>query len=124
MTWTASVPAIVRVCFQGFQQSLRLDLKFRADFVRRFLCPRGQSFQYRFLTCTFFAPLRGNAGGFTLGGLAASTFTQSDIANGQVAFTHDGGEIAPGLSADMIRVRVIDGRPHVLAVWRAGVRVS
>lgn len=36
----------------------------------------------------------------------------------------DRGAIAPGLSADMIRVRVIDSRPHVLAVWRAGVRVS
>lgn len=37
---------------------------------------------------------------------------------------NDRGRIAPGARADMIRVRVVDGRPYVLAVWRAGLRVA
>lgn len=36
----------------------------------------------------------------------------------------DRGEIAPGRRADLIRVRVIDGRPVVRSVWAAGERVA
>lgn len=36
----------------------------------------------------------------------------------------DRGEIAVGLRADLVRVRVIDGEPVVREVWRQGVRVS
>lgn len=35
----------------------------------------------------------------------------------------DRGEIAPGLRADLIRVRVANGLPVVRAVWRAGERI-
>ncbi|MGE3921501.1 MAG: alpha-D-ribose 1-methylphosphonate 5-triphosphate diphosphatase [Lautropia sp.] len=35
----------------------------------------------------------------------------------------DRGRLVPGLRADLVRVRVIDGRPVVLAVWVAGRRV-
>ena len=36
----------------------------------------------------------------------------------------DRGEIAVGLRADLVRVRLIDGQPVVREVWRQGVRVS
>jgi len=36
----------------------------------------------------------------------------------------DRGEIAPGRCADLLRVRVVDGIPLVVAVWRAGLRVA
>lgn len=36
----------------------------------------------------------------------------------------DRGRIAPGLRADLVRFRVIDGVPHIRAVWRAGKRVA
>jgi len=36
----------------------------------------------------------------------------------------DRGALQPGFAADMIRVAVIDGRPHVRAVWRDGRRVA
>jgi alpha-D-ribose 1-methylphosphonate 5-triphosphate diphosphatase len=36
----------------------------------------------------------------------------------------DRGEIAVGLRADLVRVRLIDGQPIVREVWRRGVRVS
>lgn len=36
----------------------------------------------------------------------------------------DRGEIAVGLRADLVRVRLIDGEPIVREVWRQGVRVS
>ncbi|HET6522219.1 MAG TPA: alpha-D-ribose 1-methylphosphonate 5-triphosphate diphosphatase [Geminicoccaceae bacterium] len=36
----------------------------------------------------------------------------------------DRGEIAPGLRADLVRVRVMEGRPVARAVWRAGERVA
>jgi alpha-D-ribose 1-methylphosphonate 5-triphosphate diphosphatase len=36
----------------------------------------------------------------------------------------DRGEIAPGLAADLIRVRVIGGVPVVRGVWRRGARVA
>jgi alpha-D-ribose 1-methylphosphonate 5-triphosphate diphosphatase len=35
----------------------------------------------------------------------------------------DRGAIAPGLRADLVRVRLIDGQPVVRAVWRTGERV-
>lgn len=34
----------------------------------------------------------------------------------------DRGEIAPGLRADLVQVRLVDGLPVVRAVWRGGVR--
>ena len=36
----------------------------------------------------------------------------------------DRGEIATGLRADLVRVRLIDGQPVVREVWRQGIRVS
>lgn len=36
----------------------------------------------------------------------------------------DRGVIADGMRADMVRVRLIAGRPHVLCVWREGERVA
>ena len=36
----------------------------------------------------------------------------------------DRGRIAPGLRADLVRFRLIDGVPHIRAVWRAGKRVA
>jgi len=41
----------------------------------------------------------------------------------QVIGLQDRGEIAAGLRADLVRVRMVDGYPVVLAVWRAGERV-
>mgnify|MGYP001576594317 FL=1 len=35
----------------------------------------------------------------------------------------DRGEIAPGLRADLVRIRIVDGQPVVRAVWREGQRV-
>jgi alpha-D-ribose 1-methylphosphonate 5-triphosphate diphosphatase len=35
----------------------------------------------------------------------------------------DRGEIAPGLRADLVQVRVVGGQPYVRAVWREGRRV-
>jgi alpha-D-ribose 1-methylphosphonate 5-triphosphate diphosphatase len=35
----------------------------------------------------------------------------------------DRGAIVPGLRADLVRVRLIDGQPVVRAVWRTGERV-
>ena len=37
---------------------------------------------------------------------------------------HDRGEIAPGLRADLVRVREVAGQPVVLGVWRGGRRVA
>jgi alpha-D-ribose 1-methylphosphonate 5-triphosphate diphosphatase len=36
----------------------------------------------------------------------------------------DRGEIAPGLRADLVRVRVHEGMPVIRAVWREGLRVA
>jgi alpha-D-ribose 1-methylphosphonate 5-triphosphate diphosphatase len=36
----------------------------------------------------------------------------------------DRGQLAPGLRADLIQVRLYDGLPVVRAVWRAGVRIG
>ena len=36
----------------------------------------------------------------------------------------DRGRIAPGLRADLMRVRAFDGTPHVRSVWRQGRRVA
>jgi alpha-D-ribose 1-methylphosphonate 5-triphosphate diphosphatase len=36
----------------------------------------------------------------------------------------DRGEIAPGLRADLVQVRIAAGRPIVRGVWRGGVRVN
>lgn len=36
----------------------------------------------------------------------------------------DRGEIAQGLRADLVRMRLVDGHPVVLGVWRGGERVS
>jgi len=36
----------------------------------------------------------------------------------------DRGEIAPGRCADLVRVRVVDDLPLVVAVWRDGRRVA
>ena len=35
----------------------------------------------------------------------------------------DRGEIAPGLRADLVQIRLVDGQPVVRAVWREGQRV-
>ena len=35
----------------------------------------------------------------------------------------DRGEIAPGLRADLVRVRVVGELPVVISVWRQGVRI-
>jgi alpha-D-ribose 1-methylphosphonate 5-triphosphate diphosphatase len=35
----------------------------------------------------------------------------------------DRGEIAPGLRADFLRVRLIDGMPVVLGVWKQGQKL-
>ena len=40
-----------------------------------------------------------------------------------MAHLRDRGRIAPGLRADLVRVRVHDGQPVVRQVWRAGERV-
>lgn len=37
---------------------------------------------------------------------------------------HDRGSIAPGLRADLVRVREVDAAPVVREVWRTGVRVA
>ena len=42
----------------------------------------------------------------------------------RMAGLKDRGEIAPGLRADLVRVRVHDGLPIVRQVWRAGERVA
>jgi alpha-D-ribose 1-methylphosphonate 5-triphosphate diphosphatase len=36
----------------------------------------------------------------------------------------DRGEIAPGLRADLVRVRLVDDQPVVISVWREGLRVA
>ena len=36
----------------------------------------------------------------------------------------DRGTIAPGLRADLVRFRLVDGVPHIRSVWRAGKRVA
>jgi alpha-D-ribose 1-methylphosphonate 5-triphosphate diphosphatase len=36
----------------------------------------------------------------------------------------DRGEIAPGLRADFIRVRVVNDIPIVLGAWKAGCRIG
>ena len=36
----------------------------------------------------------------------------------------DRGQIAPGLRADLVRVREINGLPAVREVWRSGRRVA
>jgi alpha-D-ribose 1-methylphosphonate 5-triphosphate diphosphatase len=36
----------------------------------------------------------------------------------------DRGRVAPGLRADLVRVRVTGGRPVVRGVWVAGERVA
>ena len=36
----------------------------------------------------------------------------------------DRGEIAPGLRADLVRVRLVDDLPVVRGVWRGGVRIA
>jgi alpha-D-ribose 1-methylphosphonate 5-triphosphate diphosphatase len=41
----------------------------------------------------------------------------------RVAGLADRGRIAPGLRADLVRIRMDDGRPTVRAVWREGRRV-
>lgn len=42
----------------------------------------------------------------------------------QAAGLDDRGVLSAGMRADMIRVRVVDGRAHVLGVWREGRRVA
>jgi len=37
---------------------------------------------------------------------------------------HDRGQIAPGLRADFIRVRIIEGIPVVMGVWRQGLQIA
>lgn len=36
----------------------------------------------------------------------------------------DRGEIVPGLRADYLRVRLVDGFPVVLGVWKAGRQIA
>jgi alpha-D-ribose 1-methylphosphonate 5-triphosphate diphosphatase len=42
----------------------------------------------------------------------------------RMARLHDRGRIAPGLRADLVRVRAHQGLPVVRQVWRAGERVA
>jgi alpha-D-ribose 1-methylphosphonate 5-triphosphate diphosphatase len=42
----------------------------------------------------------------------------------RMAYLPDRGRIAPGLRADLVRVRVHQGLPVVRQVWRAGERVA
>ncbi|MFY8032157.1 MAG: hypothetical protein ACOVO5_10020 [Devosia sp.] len=37
---------------------------------------------------------------------------------------HDRGRIAPGLRADLLRVRLVDGVPVVMGIWVAGKRCA
>jgi alpha-D-ribose 1-methylphosphonate 5-triphosphate diphosphatase len=58
--------------------------------------------------------------GWTLArAIAAVTANPADAAG-----LADRGRLAPGLRADLIRVRVVDGRPLVRGVWVAGARVA
>jgi alpha-D-ribose 1-methylphosphonate 5-triphosphate diphosphatase len=57
--------------------------------------------------------------GFTLP-QAIATVTTSPA---RMAGLEDRGALEPGLRADLVRVRVVDGLPRILAVWREGVRV-
>lgn len=52
---------------------------------------------------------------------AVATITAAPAA---AAGLSDRGRLAPGLRADLVRVRVIDGRPVVRGVWVAGERVA
>ena len=52
---------------------------------------------------------------------AVATVTSTAAA---AANLDDRGRLEPGLRADLIRVRVIDGRPVVRGVWVAGERVA
>jgi alpha-D-ribose 1-methylphosphonate 5-triphosphate diphosphatase len=36
----------------------------------------------------------------------------------------DRGRIAPGLRADLVRFRLVDGMPHIRGVWCEGRRVA
>lgn len=58
-------------------------------------------------------------GGFPLP-RAIATITDSPA---RMAGLTDRGALAPGLRADLARVRVVDGVPRAVAVWREGVRV-
>jgi alpha-D-ribose 1-methylphosphonate 5-triphosphate diphosphatase len=51
---------------------------------------------------------------------AVATVTRNPARSAGLA---DRGEIAPGLRADLLRVRRVNGHPVVLSVWRGGVRV-
>lgn len=52
---------------------------------------------------------------------AAATMTATPA---RVAGLDDRGRLAPGLRADLIRMRIVDGRPVVRGVWVAGERVA
>lgn len=46
------------------------------------------------------------------------------LAPAKAAGLDDRGEIAAGKRADLVRVRMVEGRPIIRAVWRAGERVA
>ncbi len=52
---------------------------------------------------------------------AVATVTATPAA---MAGYHDRGRIAPGLRADLLRVRVVDGLPVVMGIWVAGKRCA
>lgn len=56
-------------------------------------------------------------------GLPAAVRLVTD-APARIAGLDDRGRLAPGLRADLIRVRLHDGLPVIRAVWRAGERVA
>lgn len=58
--------------------------------------------------------------GFTLARAVAAVSANPARAAGLA----DRGEIAPGMRADLVQVRVADGLPVVRAVWREGLRVA
>ena len=51
----------------------------------------------------------------------ATSFVTSNAA--RLVGLEDRGAIAPGLRADFVQVRCVQGIPVVRAVWRGGVRV-
>jgi alpha-D-ribose 1-methylphosphonate 5-triphosphate diphosphatase len=45
------------------------------------------------------------------------------LAPARMAGLHDRGSVATGMRADLVRVKIVQGLPLPLMVWREGVRV-
>jgi len=77
--------------------------------------------------CADYAPAAMLAAAFRLPGVSALSLHQAvrmvTRAPALAAGLADRGEIAPGLRADLIAVREMDGLPQVTHVWRAGTLV-